>query len=271
LTWVAAANAQQTAAAPDSTQQIPIEKTAPPCIKPAPMLSYRDYEGPYQKVVGAFGRRLERRSAHPPRPPKYKPGAALCVLDTKGKFTLFLEDTFDPVTFFYAGFYAGISQAQNSDRSFGQGGAGYGKRFGASFTDQASGEFFKEFAYPTVFAEDPRYYRMAHGDTHSRFLHAMGHVFVAHGNNGAPVFNFTEWLGTTSAVALSNLYHPGNRRGFTPAAQRVGFTVSQDMGYDILREFWPEIAHKLKLPFREQHEALGQGASGVSQAPPTHH
>jgi len=260
LAWVVATNAQQAAPAPDSKQEVQDGNTANPCVKPAPMVSYRDYQGPFQKVVGAFGRRLERRSAHPPHPPNYKPGAVLCVLDTKGKFLLFVEDTFDPVTFIYAGFYAGLSQAQNSDRRFGQGAAGYGKRFGASFIDQASGEFFKEFAYPALFTEDPRYYRMMHGATRSRFLHAIGHVVIAHRDNGAPVFNFTEWLGTASAVALSNTYHPGNRRGFTPAAQRVGFGVSEDMGFDVLREFWPEIARKFKLPFRDQSEPLNQGS-----------
>jgi len=30
----------------------------------------------------------------------------------------------------------------------------------------------------------------------------------------------------------------------------AGFSVLSDMGFDTLREFWPEIAHKFKLPFR---------------------
>lgn len=253
LAWVVAAHGQQPVATPDSAQKEFKENTANPCVKPAPMVSWEDYRGPFQKVVGAFGRRLERRSARPPYPPNYKPGAALCVLDTKGKFVLFLEDTFDPVTFLYVGFNAGIGQTQNTDRSFGQGAAGYSKRFGANFVDQASSEFFKEFAYPTLFTEDPRYYSMLHGRPRSLFVHAIEHVFVAHRENGAPVFNFTEWLGTTSSVVLSNAYYPDNKRGAAPAAQRVGFDVAQDIGFDVLREFWPEIARKLKLPFRDQH------------------
>ena len=53
-------------------------------------------------------------------------------------------------------------------------------------------------------------------------------------------------------VALSNTYHPDSRRGFAPGAQRVAYIAVENMGFDILREFWPEIAHKLKLPFRGQ-------------------
>ena len=64
------------------------------------------------------------------------------------------------------------------------------------------------------------------------------------------MFNFSEWMGTVSAVSLSNTYHPGHQRGFGPSAESVGYDVLGDMGFDVIREFWPEIAHELKLPFR---------------------
>ena len=89
---------------------------------------------------------------------------------------------------------------------------------------------------------------------------ALEHVFVAHRDKGKRTFNFTEWLGTTSAVVLSNTYHPGNERGFGPAASSVGSNVLQDMGFDVLREFWPEISHKFKLPFRDQPDPTNHTA-----------
>jgi len=67
--------------------------------------------------------------------------------------------------------------------------------------------------------------------------------------------NFSEWFGRSSSVALSNLYHPGNRRGFEPSAVRVSLGVGSDIGFDVLREFWPEIVRKLKLPFRQRDYA----------------
>lgn len=72
------------------------------------------------------------------------------------------------------------------------------------------------------------------------------------------MFNFSEWLGTSNVVALANVYHPDYKRGFSPAAQRLGFSVLDDSGFDVLREFWPEIARKLSLPFRGQHELSSQ-------------
>src|SRR2546425_13016942 len=78
--------------------------------------------------------------------------------------------------------------------------------------------------------------------------------FLAHRDNGKRMFNFSEWLGTTSAVVLSNVYHPGNERGFAPAAELVGYSIITDVGFDVLREFWPEISRKFRLPFRGERE-----------------
>lgn len=242
---------QQPSAPQEPSQEQTRKNTAVPCVEPPPVVRWEDYQGKFEKLVGTFARKLERKSVHPPH---YKPGAVLCTLELKDKFLLFVQDSFDPVTFLSVGFNAVLDQAQNADPAFGQGATGYGKRFGADFAGQASGEFFKDFAYPTMFSEDPRYYRMAHGTAKRRFLHALGHAFVAYREDGRRMFNASEWLGTASAVALSNTYHPGNRRGFAPAARGVSYGILEDTGFDVLREFWPEIARKFRLPFRDQHE-----------------
>jgi hypothetical protein len=110
-----------------------------------------------------------------------------------------------------------------------------------------------------IFAEDPRYYRMADGPFRKRLLHAVGHSFVGYRVDGTRMFNSAEWLGTTSAVLLSNAYHPGNQRGAASVTTRVGFAVLQDMGFDVLREFWPEVSRKFNLPFRGSRETESPG------------
>jgi hypothetical protein len=222
------------------------------CVQPPPMVQLQDYVGPFHKVIGTFTRKLDRQSVHTPH---YKAGVTLCSLEVKDKFFLFLRDSVDPETFLASGFDAGISQAMNTDPSFGQGAGGYSKRFAASFTDQVQFRFFKEFAYPAIFFEDPRYYRMGQGPVKKRILHAVTHAVVAHNDNGRPMFNYSEWLGEISGISIANLYHPGARRGAGHAAENLAFDVGLDIGYDELREFWPEIARKFKLPFRDQNES----------------
>jgi hypothetical protein len=230
---------------------------AGPCVEP-PLVHLGDYNGPLKDVGGLFARDLERKTVHPP---SYKAGAILCPYTPKDKFVLFVHDTTDPVTFLAAGFNAGLSQALNLDPTFGQGGAGYGKRYGVALADQVSFNFFKDFVYPSVLSEDPRYYRRLNGSSSERFLHAVSHVVIAHKDDGRRMFNFSEWLGTTSAVALGNIYHPGNERGFAGTAEQVGYNVLLDVGFDLLREFLPEISRTFRLPFNVEPAPHDSNAS----------
>jgi len=218
-----------------------------------------------RKVVGAFARKLERKAAHPP---VYKPDTVLCSLKLKDKFMLFVTDTGDPVSFMSSGFNAGMAQASDDDPTYGQGAAGYGKRFSADFASQTTSRFLMDFAYPTIFSEDPRYYRLGHGSTRTRLFHALEHTVVAHRDSGARMVNYSEWFGTVTAVVVNNTYHSGNQRGFSGSARAVGFSVGMDMGVDVLREFWPEIAHKLKMPFRGP-EPLSPVTAGRTSGSPS--
>jgi hypothetical protein len=233
---------------PSSFTEMAKHNATSACLEPLPLPGLDDYNGPLKKTVGLFANALERTSVHA-SPPHYKAGLCLCTLDAKDKFVLFVQASIDPVTFLGAGFDALQDQAANRDPQFGQGVQGYGKRFGADLADRASSRFFKYFAYPTLFSEDPRYYRLGQGPFKKRIYHAAEHLFIAHHGNGARMFNYSEWLGTISSVELSNTYHPGNKHGFGPLAENVATAFASDVGFDVLREFWPELSRKFRLPF----------------------
>jgi hypothetical protein len=246
---------------PPETPQVPSDfrgqtvlNPTGPCVNPPPSVQIQDYYGPLHQFIGTFTKKLDRLSV---RDPHYKPGAVLCSLEIRDKFFLFLRDAGDPETFLAAGFDAGLSQAKNNDPQFGQGSLGYARRYGVTYLDEVQFRFFKEFAYPTILSEDPRYYRIGHGASNARrFLRPFRHAIIAYNDKGERMFNFSEWLGEISGNSLSNLYHPGNRRGVAPTAENVALDIGLDIGYDELREFWPEIAHQLRLPFRGQAEEL---------------
>jgi hypothetical protein len=237
---------QEALSLPPSFKEMAARNAAAPCFEPAPLPDMKDYNGPLKKTVGVFAGALERKTVHQPH---YRPGLKLCTLGLNDKFMLFLDDSLDPVTFLAAGFNAGIDHIYDRDSRFGQGAAGYSKRYAAGITDGVSSRFFKDFAYPVIFSEDPRYYRFGRGSIGGRMLHVTAHLFIAHRVDGTRTFNYSEWLGTTTSSLLSNTYHPGNERGFGPTAGRVAFQFANDIGYDMLCEFWPEISSKFKLPF----------------------
>jgi hypothetical protein len=226
----------------DATKHAPL-----PCLKPARLPGINDYDGPLKKTVGILAPALERQSVHPPR---YKPGVRLCSLNLHDKFLLFVKDSTGPINSIGTAFSAGIDHSSNRDPTFGLGSAGYAKRYGATLADSVSAKFFRDLAYPAIFHEDPRYYRLGRGSAGKRLFNAAEHLFVAHHEDGTRMFNYSEWLGSASSAALGNLYHPGNEHGTGDTARRIGYGFAFDIGYDVLREFWPEISRKLKLPFR---------------------
>ena len=237
-----------------------------PCARAVEPFDVDDYDGPLNQLVARFSQRVEKGTV---RVPRHRSSLQPCALNASGKFHLFLDEALDPFSFVGATWDAAMAQRVNEDPSYGQGAAGYRRRFSAAVTDNATGDFFGIFLYPALFHQDPRYYRLGQGSVKVRLAHSLTHRFVSHTDSGKRMFNFPEWLGTSSTKALSNLYHPGNPRGFGPTAVRVGFSVGNDMAWDVLREFWPEIAHKLKLPFRTHEEyAKSQPASrGIDGMP----
>jgi len=223
-----------------------------PCARPAEFMDIDDYNGPLSSLVSGFSAKLERNTIRQPAKSPARP----CSLTARDKFKMFADNSTEPVNFLGAGWDAAWAQRDHDDPSFGQGMRGYLRRYDAALIGNVSGEFFHTFLYPAVFHQDPRYYRMGSGPAYRRLAHAMRHVFVAHSDSGHLMFNFSEWMGTASSKALSNLYHPGNERGFDATAQRAGMSITSDMAYDVLKEFWPEISRKCRLPFKRHEEAV---------------
>ena len=89
------------------------------------------------------------------------------------KWKIATKDTFDYPSYVLAGAFAGLSQLDNSNPSFGQGLKGYAKRYAAGIADQDMGNFMTEAIYPTLLHEDPRYFRKVDGSVKSRLLWAV--------------------------------------------------------------------------------------------------
>lgn len=243
----AASMASPATVRPMPFQPVVVTPVTPPCARFVEPFDIEDYAGPLNKIVAHLSQSVDSATVHVSRS---HPGLRPCAMDAGDKFRMFLSNSSDPLNFMGAAWDAAWAQMASDDATFRQGASGYGRRYRAALTDNLQGEFFSTFLYPAMFHQDPRYYRMGEGPKAARLGHALAHRFVAHSDSGKRMFNYSEWLGTASSKALSNLYHPGNARGFGPTASRVGFSVANDMAWDVLREFWPEVARKFHLPFR---------------------
>jgi hypothetical protein len=166
-------------------------------------------------------------------------------LTPAGKFGLFAKLAFDPVMILVAGAQAGLSQADDQFQGYGQGAAGYGRRFGAAFGDHVSNTFFSDFLYPTVFKHDPRYFRLGHGSFGKRIGYSLLQVIDCHTDRGGRTFNVSNVLGALSSGGLSNAYYPAADRGLKLTMSRGGLAVAYGGAGNLLSEFWPDIQRKI--------------------------
>ena len=150
-------------------------------------------------------------------------------LTWKQKFSLAARGTFDPAAVIGVGLAAGIEQANNSYAGYGQGAAGYSKRYAAKFIDGRSSDFLTH--------ADPRYYYQGSGTFKSRLVHAVGSAFVTRSDSGRNQPNYSYLLGNMSAAALSNLYYPPGNRGAHLIFTNTALGLAGRLGTNLIREF----------------------------------
>lgn len=178
------------------------------------------------------------------------------------KFKVVARGSFDPVQIVWYGALSGISQAEDSEPGFGQGAAGYGKRYGAYAADGTIENFFVGAILPSVLHQDPRFFQKSDGSFFARAEYAVSRIVITRGDSGHHQFNFSEILGAAMASAISTYsYHP--HPGYYPekgvdvpyiasdrTLRNTASVWGTQVGYDtitlVIKEFWPDIRRKIK-------------------------
>jgi hypothetical protein len=168
-------------------------------------------------------------------------------LSTKEKFKVVTKGSFDYVQVPWYAFLAGISQAENSEAGYGQGAAGYGKRFGAYFADGTIENFMTGAILPSVLKQDPRYFQSGKGSFTHRTGYAMSRIFVTRTDSGHQQFNYSEIFGSAISAGISTYsYHPHADKTLSNTLSVWGTQVGYDTITVVVKEFWPDIRRKLK-------------------------
>jgi Carboxypeptidase regulatory-like domain len=159
-------------------------------------------------------------------------------MNPKQKFELAWKLAIDPSSFVIAGIIAGGEQANNSFPGYGQGAAGYGRRFGAAYGDFFIGTYISNAILPSILKQDPRYFYKGTGTTKSRIFYAISRSVMTKGDNGRWQPDYSGILGSLAAGGISNLYYPeGSRHGFSTTINNTLIGVGTGAGVNILQEF----------------------------------
>jgi hypothetical protein len=129
-------------------------------------------------------------------------------LSSRQKLELFAGKSLAPSRFLSSALSSGISQARDTLPEYGQGMAGYGKRFGSSMASGASTEFFSTFLFASLFHRDPRYFVSLRGGPWHRIGYGVSRVLVARTDPEREGLNWPGILGPLFAESLANSYFP---------------------------------------------------------------
>jgi hypothetical protein len=165
--------------------------------------------------------------------------------DTAAKLRFHLESAYSPTGLAGIAAYAGVLQAFDAPKEWGQGGAAYGKRV-ASMAGWAGIHGALAFGLDTTLHQDPRYFRSGEGGFWRRAGHSLRGTILTHTDSGGETFSTWRFGSAYGAAFLSNQWYPDRlntvRLGVLQGSVTLGFDLLGNLG----KEFWPDVKRKAR-------------------------
>ena len=166
------------------------------------------------------------------------------ALDVNGKLRFHAESTYSPQAMLGIAAYAGVLQAADVPREWGQGAAPYGKRFGSTMAWSGVHSVLA-FGLDTALHQDPRYFPSGGTGFWRRAGHALRGTILTRTDSGGETISTWRIGSAYGAAFLSNQWYPDRlntvRLGLIQGSVEMGFDVMGNLG----KEFWPDIKRKV--------------------------
>jgi hypothetical protein len=157
---------------------------------------------------------------------------------------MYAEATIGPVSFLSAAVSAGFNQWRDAPPEWGQGGAGFGRRFGGRMAVNATGNAV-EFGASALLGEDTRYFPSGRKGVADRTSYALIRTFVAPHEDGHRTIAASRFIGAYGSAFLANTWYPDRVSNTRGALLRGTWSILSDAGNNVFKEFWPDLKRKL--------------------------
>ena len=142
---------------------------------------------------------------------------------------------------------AAYNQATDYPSGYGQGGSGFGKRFGSGMARASSDFMFGTFLFASVFHQDPRFFVKKDLSLKQSVKYSLVRVVVTRSDSGNQVVNISGLLGPLAGETLANTYWPKQNRSVGDTLLRYVCDLGWEFGGNLMRQYWPQVNRKLKL------------------------
>ena len=159
------------------------------------------------------------------------------------RFANYATSLADPGSILSAAASAGIRQATNSPKEWGGGAEAYGDRIGSAFAQHV---IQNTLMAGSAFAlhEDNRYFASGQSGFLRRVKYAVRGTLMARHDDGHQSLSFSRIGGTAGAAFISRIWQPPSATTAGDGAVSFGISMGSQAGFNIFREFWPDMKRR---------------------------
>lgn len=189
-------------------------------------------------------------------------------MTSKQKFQLFFKSSTDWYQFAVTAIDGGLSMAGNEYASYGEGVEGFAKYWGAAYADTFDGNLWGNAILTSWWKEDPRYYRMGHGNFFKRAGYSAVTTVWCKRDKGTWGPNYANVAGNFIGGTISNLYYPANDRGVELTLGRGASVTYEGIVGAEIAEFWPDIVTHFTKKHQEKLDKQAAPQAGTPAKTP---
>jgi hypothetical protein len=155
----------------------------------------------------------------------------------------YVKHTFGPKAVVMAGAGAAVNQVNNTPHEWGQGAAGFGRRFASSFGKHI---VHKAIQYPIARLrhEEFGYHPSGKQEFGPRLKYALVGTVITHKTTtGQSTVAVGQIAGAVGSGLISRLWQPASVSSVASGFASGGITLGVDAGLNVVKEFWPNIRH----------------------------
>lgn len=156
-------------------------------------------------------------------------------------FMVATRNSFDYSSFVFVGVTSLLAEGTNAHSQLGKGVGGYWAYYWRGYLDKTDGNYWVDWAMPTIFHQDERYYAMGEGGFWKRAVYSSTRDFVTPDYHGKSSFNASELLGRGISQAISLSYYPSKTQTASAFGEKYAYAIGRDTLTNVFREFWPDI------------------------------
>ena len=156
---------------------------------------------------------------------------------------LYLRSLVNPWGFAKAAMSAGIDQANDKPKEWGQGWGPYGQRY-ANIEGQYLVQKTATFLISSPLHEDNRYFGSGAHGFWPRLGYAVSSSVLARHDDGKRYVSVSQLTGVAAGAFVARLWLPPSQSGASEAAASFGYTMAANVATSVLKEFLPDLTRR---------------------------